>query len=255
MLTVKTGNEYEPLLPSCGAGDSLHLDTPANSHLSILNLPQQNCELSSRVFIRVEGGQQKLNGHGSRLSLRKRSRPRDARTAASQSCGRREEEENGARRSLKRRTARAAVNKIKLLEASLSDEDCDEENPRRSSGRLRSSRRTAVIQSSSESEGAPAGGTQSSPVGCTKPTRPRVPNIHLKSTTVFKSVFLPSASWKRKEAGGESEGGGGGGDDGASPQGRQNGEVGADKHGASRRAHAGEEWLWNASGGWWRARL
>lgn len=31
MLTVKTGNEYELLLPSCGAGNSLHLDTPANS--------------------------------------------------------------------------------------------------------------------------------------------------------------------------------------------------------------------------------
>lgn len=97
-----------------------------------------------------------MNGHSSRLSRRKRSRHRDA---VSQSSDREEEEEKTARRSLKRRTARAAVNKIKLLEASLSD-DCEEENPRRSSGRLRSSRRTAVIQSSSESEGASAHGRQ-----------------------------------------------------------------------------------------------
>lgn len=106
-----------------------------------------------------------MNGHGSGLSRRKRSRHRDARRAASQSPDREEGEEKGntARRLLKRRTARAAVNKIKLLEASLSDEDCEEENPRRSSGRLRSSRRPAVIQSSSESEGASAHGTQSRP--------------------------------------------------------------------------------------------
>lgn len=101
-----------------------------------------------------------MNGHSSRLSRRKRSRHRDARSAASQSSDR--EEEKTARRSLKRRTARAAVSKIKLLEASLSD-DCEEENPRRSSGRLRSSRRTAVIQSSSESEGASAHGRQPRP--------------------------------------------------------------------------------------------
>lgn len=99
-----------------------------------------------------------MNGHSGRLSRRKRSRHRHARSAASRSSDR-EEEEKTARRSLKRRTARAAVNKIKLLEASLSD-DCEEENPRRSSGRLRSSRRTAVIQSSSESEGASARGRQ-----------------------------------------------------------------------------------------------
>lgn len=102
-----------------------------------------------------------MNGHGSRLSRRKRSRHRDARRAASQNSDREEEGESTARRSLKRRTARAAVNKIKRLEASLSDEDCEEENPRRSSGRVRSSRRTAVIQSSSESEGASAHGMQS----------------------------------------------------------------------------------------------
>lgn len=59
------------------------------------------------------------------------------------------------RRQLKRRTARAAVNKMKLLEAS--DEDFEEEKqPMRSSSRLRhtarNSKRAAVIQSSSESD-------------------------------------------------------------------------------------------------------
>lgn len=96
-----------------------------------------------------------MNGQGGRLSRRTRSRHRDTRKPMSRSSDREEKEKC---RLLKRRTARVAVNKIKLLEASLSDEDCEEDEPRR---RLRSSRRTAVIQSSSESEGASAQGRQS----------------------------------------------------------------------------------------------
>lgn len=115
------------------------------------------------VCLILVDGQQKVNGHSSRLPYRSRSRHRDPQRAPSHSSDREEEEENIMRRSLKRRTARAAVNKIKLLEASLSEEDCEEENLRRSSGRLRSSRRLPVIQSSSESEGPPTHGTQPSP--------------------------------------------------------------------------------------------
>lgn len=56
------------------------------------------------------------------------------------------------RRSLKRKTARAAVNKMKLLEAS--DEDFEEEevSSRRVRHTARISKRTAVIQSSSDSD-------------------------------------------------------------------------------------------------------
>lgn len=114
------------------------------------------------VCLILVDGQHKVNGHSSRLHYRRRSCQRDPQRAPSHSSDREEEEKNTIRRSLKRRTARAAVNKIKLLEASLSEEDCEEDNPRRSSGRLRSSRRPPVIQSSSESEGPPAHGTQPS---------------------------------------------------------------------------------------------
>lgn len=112
------------------------------------------------VCLTLVDGQQKVNGHSSRLPYRRRNRHRDPQRVPFHSFDREEEEENPMRSSLKRRTARAAVNKIKLLEASLSEEDCEEDNPRRSSGRLRSSRRPPVIQSSSESEGPPAHGTK-----------------------------------------------------------------------------------------------
>uniref|UniRef100_A0AAQ4S5Y9 Bromodomain and WD repeat domain containing 1 n=1 Tax=Gasterosteus aculeatus aculeatus TaxID=481459 RepID=A0AAQ4S5Y9_GASAC len=93
-----------------------------------------------------------VNGHGSRSSRRERRRHRDSDR----------EEEVTLRRSLKRKTARAAVNKMKLLE--VSDEDFEErdeeEKPRRSSSRLRhtvrAGKRTAVIQSSSDSDEAPS---------------------------------------------------------------------------------------------------
>lgn len=93
-----------------------------------------------------------MNGHGSRSSRRERRRHRDSDR----------EEEVTVRRSLKRKTARAAVNKMKLLE--VSDEDFEErdeeEKPRRSSSRLRhtvrAGKRTAVIQSSSDSDEAPS---------------------------------------------------------------------------------------------------
>lgn len=97
-----------------------------------------------------------MNGHGGRSSRRDRA-------ASPGSDQADEEEEPSGRRALKRKTARAAVNKIKFLE--VSDEDYEEqeeeeEKPRRSSSRLRqtgrASKRTAVIQSSSDSEDEPS---------------------------------------------------------------------------------------------------
>ncbi|XP_028428094.1 bromodomain and WD repeat-containing protein 3 isoform X2 [Perca flavescens] len=102
-------------------------------------------------------GRAEVNGHSSRSSRRERRHHQDSDRATSQGSDR--EEEITVRRSLKRKTARAAVTKMKLLEAS--DEDYDEEEkPRRSSSRLRhtvrSSKRTAVIQSSSDSDEEPS---------------------------------------------------------------------------------------------------
>ncbi|XP_023155295.2 bromodomain and WD repeat-containing protein 3 isoform X1 [Amphiprion ocellaris] len=103
-------------------------------------------------------GRAEMNGHSSRSSRRERRHRQDSDRATSQGSDR--EEEVTGRRPLKRKTARAAVDKIKLLEAS--DEDYEEEEeedkkPTRSSSCLRHtswvSKRTAVIQSSSDSDG------------------------------------------------------------------------------------------------------
>lgn len=95
-----------------------------------------------------------VNGHSSRSSRSARRHQDDSDRASSPEQG----GDGIMRRLLKRKTARAAVNKIKLLEAS--DEDYEEEKPRRSSSRLRhtarGSKRTAVIQSSSESDQEPS---------------------------------------------------------------------------------------------------
>ncbi|XP_056229345.1 bromodomain and WD repeat-containing protein 3 [Seriola aureovittata] len=101
-------------------------------------------------------GRAEMNGHSSRSSRRERRHHQDSDRATSQGSDR-EEEEITVRRSLKRKTARAAVNKIKLLDVSDEEDDEEEEKPRRSSSRLRhtarASKRTAVIQSSSDSDG------------------------------------------------------------------------------------------------------
>ncbi|XP_030007985.1 bromodomain and WD repeat-containing protein 1 isoform X2 [Sphaeramia orbicularis] len=101
-----------------------------------------------------------MNGHGSRTSRRERRHHRDSDRTTSQGSDREEEDEITVRRSLKRKTARAAVNKIKLLEASEEEEEEEEKKPTRSSSRLRhtgrASKRTAVIQSSSDSDEEPS---------------------------------------------------------------------------------------------------
>ncbi|XP_069003747.1 bromodomain and WD repeat-containing protein 3 [Embiotoca jacksoni] len=105
-------------------------------------------------------GRPEVNGHGSRSSRRERRHHRDSDRATSQAS---DQDEVIVRRSLKRKTARAAVNKIKLLEAldeeyeEEEEEEEEEKKPTRSSSRLhhtaRSGKRTAVIQSSSDSDG------------------------------------------------------------------------------------------------------
>ncbi|XP_068601910.1 bromodomain and WD repeat-containing protein 3 [Brachionichthys hirsutus] len=106
-----------------------------------------------RTEVRAE-----VNGHGGRSS--RREKPRRSESDGATSRGSDGEEFVTVRRALKRKTARAAVNKIKLLDVSDEDEEEDEEEaqPRRSSSRLRptvrSSKRAAVIHSSSDSEDA-----------------------------------------------------------------------------------------------------
>lgn len=101
-----------------------------------------------------------MNGHGSRTARRERRHHQDSDRASSP--GSDVDEEVTVHRLLKRKTARAAVNKMKLLEASEEEEeDEDDKKPTRSSSRLqhtvRVSKRTAVIQSSSDSDGDAGG--------------------------------------------------------------------------------------------------
>lgn len=116
--------------------------------------PGSRCDHASFAELRRE-----VNGHGSRPSRRERRHRQDSDGATSPGSDR--DEGVTVRRSLKRKTARAAVNKMKLLEASEEEEDEDEKKPRRSSSRLqhtaRVSKRTAVIQSSSDSDGDAGG--------------------------------------------------------------------------------------------------
>ncbi|MED6263009.1 hypothetical protein CHARACLAT_000009 [Characodon lateralis] len=96
-------------------------------------------------------GRAEMNGHSGRALRRERRCHHD-------SDGDSDRKEDATfPRLLKRKTARAAVSKIKLLEASDEDYEEEERMPRRSSSRLRHtariSKRSAVIQSSSESDG------------------------------------------------------------------------------------------------------
>lgn len=97
-----------------------------------------------------------MNGHSSRSSRRERRKRWDSDRPTSQGSDRGEGEVNG-RGSLKRKTARAAVDRIKLLEVSDDDDDEEkvEEMPKRTSSRqaARAGKRSAVIQSSSDSDG------------------------------------------------------------------------------------------------------
>ncbi|XP_037631117.1 bromodomain and WD repeat-containing protein 3 [Sebastes umbrosus] len=154
-------------------------------------------------------GRAEMNGHSNRSSRRERRPHRDSNRATSQGSDR--NEEVTVRRSLKRKTARAAVNKMKLLEAldeEYEEEEEEEEQPRRSSSRLsytvRTSKRTAVIQSSSDSD--------------EKPSR--------------------RASRKAKKSGDESkdEEDGNDSDASSSSQNQQNGDTRSNKQGTSRQA-------------------
>ncbi|MEQ2262313.1 Bromodomain and WD repeat-containing protein 1 [Xenotaenia resolanae] len=100
-------------------------------------------------------GRAEMNGHSGRALRRERRCHHDSDGDSSHDSDRKEEVTFP--RLLKRKTARAAVSKIKLLEASDEDYEEEERMPRRSSSRLRHtariSKRSAVIQSSSESDG------------------------------------------------------------------------------------------------------
>lgn len=98
-----------------------------------------------------------MNGHCRKFGRERRLSSESERSPSQGTDTYRDEEENVGRRTLKRKTARAAVNKMKLLEASEEDYGSaseDEDKHRRKSSRhaTRVSKRTAVIQSSSESE-------------------------------------------------------------------------------------------------------
>ncbi|XP_076001297.1 bromodomain and WD repeat-containing protein 3 [Genypterus blacodes] len=101
-------------------------------------------------------GRAEVNGHSSRSTHKEKRHYSDSDRATSQGSDREEEEEITVRRTLKRKTARAAVNKIKLLEVSDEDYEEEEEKPTRTSSRLRhttrAGKRTAVIHSSSDSD-------------------------------------------------------------------------------------------------------
>ncbi|XP_044057569.1 bromodomain and WD repeat-containing protein 3 isoform X2 [Siniperca chuatsi] len=167
-------------------------------------------------------GRAEVNGHGSRSSRRERRHHQDSDRATSQGSDR--EEEITVRRSLKRKTARAAVNKMKLLEASDEDfeeeEEEEEEKPRRSSSRLRHtvrvSKRTAVIQSSSDSD----------------------------------EESSAQASQKTKESGGESkdEEDGNDSDASSSSQNQQNGDTRSNKRRTSRQAAKENDTLFHVNG-------
>lgn len=98
-----------------------------------------------------------MNGHCRKFGRERRLSSESERSPSQGTDTYRDEEENVGRRTMKRKTARAAVNKMKLLEASEEDYGSaseDEDKHRRKSSRhaTRVSKRTAVIQSSSESE-------------------------------------------------------------------------------------------------------
>lgn len=172
-----------------------------------------------------------MNGHSGRSSRGARRYKQDSDGASSAE----QDGDVGTRRLLKRRTARAAVNKIKLLEAL--DEDFEEEKqPTRSSSRLRhtarSGKRAAVIQSSSESDQEQS--TQSRkrrrmPYSCSTPR-----NSFLLSAAVYFSL---AASPTTKESGDDSRGGGGDDSDASgSSHYRANGDVRPSKQRPSRPA-------------------
>ncbi|XP_008423491.1 bromodomain and WD repeat-containing protein 3 [Poecilia reticulata] len=117
---------------------------------------RQTRNRTARDGTRAEG-RAEMNGHSSRASRRERRHQRNSDRASSHDSDR--EEEVTVPRFLKRKTARAAVSKMKQLEASDEDYEEEERKPRSGSSSRwlrhtsRTGKRTAVIQSSSESDG------------------------------------------------------------------------------------------------------
>ncbi|XP_054649152.1 bromodomain and WD repeat-containing protein 3 isoform X3 [Dunckerocampus dactyliophorus] len=132
-------------------------DGEASSHSSGRRYPSRMLKSRSTRLTRnaaAAEGRTEMNGHASRSCRRERHPLRESDRSSSWGSDR---EELTIRRSLKRKTARAAVNRIKLIEASdYEDEEEEEAEPRRSSSRLRNaprpSKRPPVLQSSSDSD-------------------------------------------------------------------------------------------------------
>ncbi|CAB1348003.1 unnamed protein product [Coregonus sp. 'balchen'] len=134
------------------SSNSLSRRFPSRSSSRSTRLTRNNAAAHRKHTKRPERGAQ-MNGH-SRKCVRERRLDSDSERSPYQGTDT-YREENVGHRTMKRKTARAAVNKMKLLEASEEDYGSEEEDKhRRKSSRhaTRVSKRTAVIQSSSESE-------------------------------------------------------------------------------------------------------
>ncbi|XP_021165006.2 bromodomain and WD repeat-containing protein 3 isoform X1 [Fundulus heteroclitus] len=136
--------------------DEGDVSSKSSDHHYCSRSTRQTRNRTARDGTRAEG-KAEMNGHSSRASRRERRSHRNSDRASSSHDSGRKEDAAGPR-LLKRKTARAAVSKMKLLEASDEDEE-EERRPTQSgsSSRLRhtarTAKRTAVIQSSSESDG------------------------------------------------------------------------------------------------------
>ncbi|XP_032401579.1 bromodomain and WD repeat-containing protein 3-like isoform X2 [Xiphophorus hellerii] len=130
------------------------VSSKSSDHQYTSRSTRQTRNRTARDRTRAEG-RAEMNGHSSRASRRERHHHPNSDQASSHDSDR--EEEVTVPRFLKRKTARAAVSKMKRLEASDEDYEEEERKPRRSSSWLphtsRIGKRTAVIQSSSESDG------------------------------------------------------------------------------------------------------
>uniref|UniRef100_A0A087YEB4 Bromodomain and WD repeat domain containing 1 n=2 Tax=Poecilia formosa TaxID=48698 RepID=A0A087YEB4_POEFO len=132
------------------------VSSKSSDHQYTSRSTRQTRNRTARDRTRAEG-RAEMNGHSSRASRRERRHQRNSDRASSHDSDR--EEEVTVPRFLKRKTARAAVSKMKQLEASDEDYEEEERKPRSSSSSSwlrhasRTGKRSAVIQSSSESDG------------------------------------------------------------------------------------------------------
>ncbi|XP_038817096.1 bromodomain and WD repeat-containing protein 3-like [Salvelinus namaycush] len=154
----ESSNEGEESEDGGKLSNSLSRRFPSRTSSRSTRLTRNNAVAHRKRTKQPERGAQ-MNGH-SRKSGRERRLSSESERSPSQGTDtyrEEDEEENVGRRTMKRKTARAAVNKMKLLEASeenygSASEEEDKHRRKSSHHATRVSKRTAVIQSSSESE-------------------------------------------------------------------------------------------------------